>query len=646
MADDRGIPVFSAQDITLSYGGDNILDGLTLNMHEDDRIGLLGRNGCGKSSLLKIIASGVAPSGILSYRRGMRLGVLPQDFMLDDTRSVLENILDGAKDIAAMLVEYEALPHDSVRAHELEDRLTLLKGWDLEAEARSLVLNLGTPPADALVEPLSGGEKRRIALAKTLISQPDLLILDEPTNHLDSETIEWLEGTLRQFKGAILIVTHDRFFLDRVTNRIAELDKGRLTFFEGNYSSYLEQKSAMDMASEVVEHKRQQHLKKELAWVRAGVKARGCKSKSRVARYHAEASEEGFTEKLDIDLVIPKAPVMGNRTAELKNVSKNYGDKSLFDGLDIAFEPDKRIGVVGRNGLGKSTLLKIILGEVQPDVGTVEIGPRTVFNYIDQNRLNLNPDNSVLQELAGMNDWVKLGDETISARGYLRRFLFSDERINTKVGRLSGGERSRLLMAKILKNGGNFLILDEPTNDLDLPTLRLLEEALVAFEGSVLVISHDRYFLNRVCQQIVAFEGNGVVVTQEGDYDYYLEKRQERLNAAKKGGNAPTKNKAAAPAAAPVAKATAAPVKAATPAAPAAPARKLKWAEQKELDVMEASIAAAEAALEEIEGVLADPTTYMSRSKEIPELKAKRQAASDKVAAVYARWEELEKLKG
>ena len=332
-------------------------------------------------------------------------------------------------------------------------------------------------------------------MCKALISRPEFLILDEPTNHLDTESIEWLENFLNRFQGALLLVTHDRYFLDRVSTQIFEVEAGRIQQYPGNYSKYLLQKADEMAAAEVVEHKRQQHLKKELAWVRAGVKARTTKSKSRLQRYHDEAKKGDLKKEIDLELIIPTAPILGNKTVLLENVSKGFEGKTLFEGLDLEFEPDTRIGIVGRNGLGKTTLVNIILGNLEPDTGTVEIGQRTQFNYVDQNRLHLDSEKSVLEEMSEGNDFVIVGEEKISVRGYLRRFQFTDQKINTKISRLSGGERNRLLLAKILKRGGNFIILDEPTNDLDLQTLRMLEEALLHFAGCVILISHDRYFL-------------------------------------------------------------------------------------------------------------------------------------------------------
>ena len=629
MSEDRGTVAVSARELNLSIGTLNLLSDASLTIHEQDRIGLVGRNGAGKSTLLKVISGIESPSsGEIAYKKNLQIGYLPQDFELDSDKTVLENIMAGAEYILKLIKEYESLPPESTRAAQLEEEISHRQGWDLEHRAEVLMQSLNTPPKQAKTGPLSGGEKRRIAMCKTLISEPDFLILDEPTNHLDTESIEWLEECLNKFQGAILLVTHDRYFLDRVSTHIYDLEDGKIRYYQGNYSSYLIQKAEEEATAELIEHKRQQILKKELAWLRAGVKARTTKSKSRIQRYHDEASKEGFEKKLDTEMIIPRAPILGNKTVNLEGVSKSYGDKTLFENLDLEFEPDTRIGIVGRNGLGKSTLVNIILGKVEPDTGTVEVGQRTQFNYIDQNRVSLNPDKTVLDEVADGNENIYIGEQKISARGYLRRFLFTDQKINTKVHRLSGGEKSRLTLAKILKEGGNFLILDEPTNDLDLATLRILEESLINFEGCVLVISHDRYFLNRVCQKILAFEGDGKLVFQEGNYDYYLEKRKEAEKEELK-------------------KATAKPVteEVVEEKPQNTQGRKLKWKEERELEGMEDKILELETEAEELESMFNQPDFYEKHGNEAVELTEKLNSLKSEIEQLYARWEELEEIK-
>ena len=625
MADDRGAVVLSANDLCLTYGTITIFDDASLTIHENDRVGIVGKNGAGKSTLLKIIADVELPaSGDISKKKKLRISYLPQEFELDDNASVQENILNGAADILDMIKEYESLDPSSGKAAQLEQQISHLDSWNLEQEAKVLMQSIDTPDADQKAGNLSGGEKRRVAMCKALISRPEFLILDEPTNHLDTESIEWLESFLSKFKGALLLVTHDRYFLDRVSTQIFEVEDGRIQQYQGNYSSYLLQKAEEMATAEVVEHKRQQHLKKELAWVRAGVKARTTKSKSRLQRYHDEAKKGDLKKEIDLELIIPTAPILGNKTVVLENVSKSFEGKTLFEGLDIEFEPDTRIGIVGRNGLGKTTLVNIILGKLEPDTGTVEIGQRTQFNYVDQNRLHLDPEKSVLEEMSEGNDFVIVGEEKVSVRGYLRRFQFTDQKINTKIARLSGGERNRLLLAKILKRGGNFIILDEPTNDLDLQTLRMLEEALLHFAGCVILISHDRYFLNRVCHGILAFEGDGKLVYQEGDYDYYLEKRNQRQTLEVSAKAEKEKQKAA-------------PKQSAK--------RKLKWKEERELETMEETILEKENEAEKLTELFNQPDFYTKHGDEAVELTQKLEDLKKEIETLYARWEELEEIK-
>ncbi len=522
--------VLTASELEVHYGEQIILNKASLSIHEGDRIGLVGRNGSGKSTFLKIISGILNPDkGEVVKRKGLLVGYLPQDFNLDGNKNVYQNILDGAHDVIGFIKEYEKLPHDSDRRHILEDLILHLDGWNLDTRIKIAMQSLNVPEADRNVNLLSGGEKRRVALCKAIISRPDLLILDEPTNHLDTESIEWTEEFLAGYSGTCLFVTHDRYFLDRIANRIVELSNGTFYSHMGNYTDYLINKSIRLENEEIEERKKQSFLRKELEWVRRGPRARRTKSKSRLDKFSELVNSEGLSEEMDVELLIPPAPRLGNKVLNLVNVEKEMNGEVLFNELNIQFEKGRKLGVVGKNGLGKTTLLKIILGEVQQTAGKIEIGENTLFNYVDQSRLILNEEITVLEEIGEGSEMVKFGEEKITVWKYLRRFLFTDDRINSKIERLSGGEKNRLLLAKILRNGGNFLLLDEPTNDLDLPTLRILEEALIGFEGCLIVVSHDRYFLNRICDSILAFEGKGKVYLSEGDYDYYLEKRKKRL---------------------------------------------------------------------------------------------------------------------
>jgi ATP-binding cassette subfamily F protein uup len=623
------IPVFSANGLIVRYGVTTLLNSSTLALHEGERVGLVGRNGCGKSTFLRIAAGDLEPDGgEVTRRRGALTGYLPQTFGLDDSATVETNILAGAAHIQKMIDDYEATPAEDHRASELLDEIEKHDGWNLDSRLRALVTNLHAPDIDRPAKNLSGGEKRRVALCRALIGQPDLLILDEPTNHLDNRSVEWLEEFMRSYKGTCLFVTHDRFFLDRVTTRIVELKAGTFYSYPGNYTKYLSTKAEREAGEESAEHQRQKFLARELEWVRRGPSARRTKSVDRIARYHEMASEAGPVRDEQMDMIIPPPPKLGNTILDLKDVGVKLGERVLFDRLNFEMPPGSRIGIVGRNGMGKTTLLKVIMGQLEPTWGSVTVGARTVINYVDQNRAVVRDEDTVLSAIAGTADWVVLGDEKIHVRTYLRRFLFTDEAINSKVGNLSGGERSRLTLGKVLLRGGNLLILDEPTNDLDLSTLQLVEESLAQFAGCALVVSHDRWFLNRVCTHILSFEEGGFIDFTPGDYDYYLEKKAARL---------------AAPAPAPVAKPVAA---APAPAAPAKPrGRKLTYKETKELETIEADIHAAEAVVAEIEKLLADPEFFVTRSKEFPEQERKLEAAQKTVARLYERWSELEEIK-
>jgi len=624
--------IISTSEVTVRYGERAVLDSITLGIQEGERLGLVGRNGAGKTTFLRILAGLQTPdSGEVARQRDLVVSYLPQDFMLDATRNVYENIRDGAKPVLDLIAEFESLPHDSKRHEDLEHRIQALEGWTLDQRIETAMSHLNCPAGDRRVETLSGGEKRRVAMCRAIVSLPDFLILDEPTNHLDPESIDWVADFLDEFHGTFLVVTHDRYFLDRVVKRMLELYSGKFWSHDGNYTDYLLAKAERQEADATVEHKRQMFLKKELAWVRQGPRAQRSKQKDRFERYYDEAAKDGPAIEEDMELVIPPPPQLGNRTVEVTNLGMTLGGKKLFSGFSYTFENGQRIGVCGRNGLGKTTLLKAIIGQLPPTEGTVKIGQLTKFNYVDQGRLQLNEERTVLDEASDGTEFVIWGDSRISVRSYLKRFLFADDRITTQVKKLSGGERSRLLLAKILKCGGNFLILDEPTNDLDLPTLRVLEEALIAFPGMVLVVSHDRYFLNRVCTNILAFEGDGKIAHSVGDYDYYLEKK-ERLAKEQ-----------ARQAAAFLAASKSAPARDTKPGGPKP--RKLSFKEQRELDGMEAQIHAVEAEVARIEGLFADPEFFRKHAAKVNQLTTELDAAKENVTKLYARWEELEAIK-
>ncbi|HEY6168317.1 MAG TPA: ABC-F family ATP-binding cassette domain-containing protein [Verrucomicrobiae bacterium] len=625
--------LLSANELTLAFGHQQLLTGVTLSVAPGEKVGLVGRNGCGKTSLLKILAStSEADSGEVSRRRGLRIGYLPQEFELDGAKTVRENIEAGAADLVEWLRRYESGDGSETELSELLDKIHHADGWNLDARINAEASALDAPPLDSLVGPLSGGEKRRVALCRALASQPDLLLLDEPTNHLDAESIRWLEEFLHDFPGAVIFVTHDRYFLDVIATRIVEIDGGRAYSHPGNYTAYLESKAIRQEIAEQSERRRQRFLREELQWVRAGVRAQRSKASHRLDTFYAIAGLEAPPEEREMDLLIPPPPEIGNVGVELVNAGAKVGEGAaerwLFRHQKISLKPGQCTGVVGRNGVGKTTMLRLCLGERAPDEGTVTVGKKVVFNYIDQARMQLDYNGTVMQQVSDINEVVHFGDQKLSARSYLRRFLFEDERVKERVDRLSGGERARLMLAKVLCRGGNIIVLDEPTNDLDLPSLRMLEEALADFGGSVLVVSHDRYFLDRICDQIVAFEDGGVFV-QPGNYSYYLEKRKEREQRGRE-----------------LAERFSAPVALTSISAPAksAKARKLSFKEQRELEGMEAAIAVIEARVAELEDQLNDPKFYAERSREVPGVLQEIDAGKAEAARLYARWEELERV--
>ncbi|WP_035601463.1 ABC-F family ATP-binding cassette domain-containing protein [Haloferula sp. BvORR071] len=624
--------LLSANEIRLAFSYQTLLDGVTLAVAAGEKVGLVGRNGCGKTSLLKILTgSEKADSGEISVRRALRIGYLPQEFELDPELSVHENIAAGAADIVDAIRRYEDGEGSEAELSELLHLIEHADGWNLDARIKATATALGTPPLEVAVGPLSGGEKRRVALCRALASQPDLLLLDEPTNHLDAESIRWLEDFLKTYSGAVIFVTHDRYFLDVIATRIIEIDQGKAFSHPGNYTAYLESKAVRQQIAEQTERRRQRFLREELEWVRSGVKARGTKSRHRLDQFYEIEGLQAPPEEREMDLLIPPPPDLGNIVVELEGAGVNVGTANsprwLFRHLNLELRPGQCTGIVGRNGVGKTTLLKLCLGQLEPTEGKATVGKKVKVNYIDQTRMALDGTGSLLDEVADGNEKVQFGNQTLGARTYLRRFLFDDRRINERVDLLSGGERARLMLAKVLKTGGNLIVLDEPTNDLDLPSLRMLEEALADFDGTVLVVSHDRYFLDRICDQVVAFEDNGVFV-QPGNYSYYLEKRQareqvQRFHAQAAARDAAARQKATGPA--------------------ETKPRKLTMAERKELEAMEETIMVAEEAVAGLEGKLADPE-FQKNFAEIPRVAAKLEEAKTEVARLYARWEELEAI--
>ena len=621
------ITLLDASELKVRFNDNEVLKSASLTIRDGDHLGMVGRNGCGKSTFLKILAGiAQADDGKVTLRSGLGIGYLPQGLDASDGVSVLDTIRDGAAHSFNLLDEYESLPADSNRQTELEQQIAAADAWNIETRIETAMMHLNTPAADRLMGTLSGGEKRRVALCRSIVSNPDLLILDEPTNHLDTDSIEWMAQYLKKFRGAFLVATHDRYFLDETCNHIVELQAGRFHTHKGNYSDYLESNLARMENEQATELKRKRFLRRELDWIRRGPKARTTKAKFRVDKFHSIKNTQGSDKELSMDLIIPPPGQLANRVVDLINVRLELGGRELIERFDFKFEAGMRIGICGRNGLGKTSLLRIVLGQLAPTGGSQKTGVLTQFNYVDQERVQLDPEKTLLQEVAEGADTISFGNGKLAIRAYLQRFGFDPRRINMKVKSLSGGEKSRLLLARILKNGGNFLIMDEPTNDLDLPTLRLLEEALLAFSGCVLVVSHDRYFLNRVCTGIIAFEGDGQVVYNEGDYEYYREKLAERKMRLAKPPVASQAN-------------------AGSSRAPEAKPRKMTWKEKAELEGMEAAILKAEEAVARIESLFADPEFHSKHSANTSELTSELEVAKKRGAKLYARWEELEAIR-
>jgi ATP-binding cassette subfamily F protein uup len=607
--------ILSALDVSIKFGIQVILDKANLTINHGERIGVVGKNGAGKSTLLKILSKTIAPDdGEITSRRGLQVKYVSQDCELDLSKTVIENIRDGASRIYKMLEEYESGEGD---LHEMEHALTECDGWDIDNHIKIAMQELNVPPSDKLCSDLSGGEKRRVGICRAIVSRPDLLILDEPTNHLDTGSIEWLENFLKSYSGTSLFVTHDRYFLDQVATRVIDVDKGQINSYDGNYSAYLTGKAERDAKLEILEQKRKDYIRREIDWIRRGPKARGTKAKYRIQKFDEAKNAKFYSAESDVDLIIPPPPKMGNIILELNEVSMERGGKKLFDNLDFTFERGTCLGIVGKNGTGKSTLLKLVLNELKPVGGNIRVGQNTVFNYIDQNRFLLDEDKTVMEEATDGKEYVMLGDHKLSAWTYVKRFLFTDEQIRQSVKQLSGGEKNRLLLAKMIKYGGNFLILDEPTNDLDLATLRILEEAIENFPGCVMVVSHDRYFLNRICTHTLAFEGDGRYFLNDGNYDYYLEKKKQ-LEATRK--TAVVKKE----------KVVEKPKK-----------KGLSWAEKKEFETIEDDIMTAETTVEEIETTMAASDFYEKYGSELQSFTRSLEEAKEKVAHLYDRWDYL-----
>ncbi|MBV8761944.1 MAG: ATP-binding cassette domain-containing protein [Deltaproteobacteria bacterium] len=582
--------IVTAQDLVKSYGNRHVLRGVSFAVSERDRIGLIGANGAGKSTLLKILVDEErADEGTVTWRKGLVREYVPQ-----------EPKLPLGETIAAFLAR--AADH----------------------EVATVAAALQLPPLASVIGNLSLGERRRVALAHALLGRPDVLCLDEPTNHLDARTVEWLEGRLAAWSGALIVVTHDRYFLDRVATRIVEVDRGKAYAYEGDYSEFLLAQADRLAVEAEGERVRAAFVRREIDWIRRGPKARTTKAKARIDRFDAAVAAAPTSDDrrpTTAMLQLPSGPRLGGTIVELDHVTKSLGGKLLFRDLTLVMKPGDRLGIVGPNGAGKTTLIKTILGLVPPDAGRVIVGANTKPAYLEQGRTELRDDLTVLEEVGDGNDFVELPDERLHVRSFLRQLAFPDNVADTKIGQLSGGERNRVQLARLLRRGGNLLVLDEPTNDLDLPTLAALEDGLLHYNGCALIVSHDRWFLDRVATGILAFDGDGQVTLYEGSYSFYVERRPAPAAADKPVDAKPKPER----------------VKQAAP-------RKRTFKEKAELAGMEGAIEAAESRVRELEATLSDPAVFKDRPTEVQTLVAALDAARAEVERLFARWQELEAI--
>ncbi|MDX2094022.1 MAG: ABC-F family ATP-binding cassette domain-containing protein [Kofleriaceae bacterium] len=592
--------LLTVQGLEKRYGTRRVLAGASFALHERDRVGMIGANGAGKSTLLKMLVARamgnddpalVPDDGLITWKRDLVLEYVAQEPRLDPEAAVAAS-----------------LAREGVAEHEIATIANALK----------------LPPMDAKTGQLSNGERRRIALGHALLGRAEVLVLDEPTNHLDTPTVEWLEGRLASWPGALIVVTHDRYFLDRVATRILEVDRGKVYAYEGDYAEFL-MKQAERLATEAeAEYQRVSFIRREIEWIRRGAPARTTKAKARIDRVDAAVGAAPTSDDqrpAQLALRLPTGPRLGSTIVELDRVTKRLGGKLLFENLTLVMKPGDRIGIVGPNGAGKTTLIRTILGEEPPDSGVVTVGVNTRPAYLEQGRSELRDELTVLEEVGDGYDYVELPDGRIHVRSFLRMLAFPDSVADTRVGQLSGGERNRVQLARLLRRGGNLLVLDEPTNDLDLPTLGALEEGLIAFPGCALIVSHDRWFLDRVATGILAFEGNGKVTFYEGSYAFYAERRPKSVSEARPKTES---------------KDTRSP----KPAGP----RKLTFKEKAELAGMEAAIAATEARVTELEANLQDPNVFKERGAEVNQLVAELDAKRAEIERLFARWQELEAI--
>ncbi len=655
-----------AAGLRLSFGSRIVFDGLTFTIDEGERVGLVGVNGAGKSSLMRILARASEPDrGEVQLRRGAAVTYLPQEpafpegatvaSELEVARAPLKTALAAHAELSTRLAsEPEGAAHGRLLAElaVTSERVEHLGGWDTAHEARRLLDRLGVREWDRSVAELSGGTRKRVAIARALLTRPDLLLLDEPTNHLDADTVDWLEEELDRLSGALLLVTHDRYFLDDLVDRIVEITPGAgVKSYPGNYQAYLEAKLEAEELSASEQHKRDRWIAQEVAWLRQGVEARRTKSKARIQRARKLMAERGYARPKVADFQVAAPPRLSQIVIEASGLEKRFGAQVVLAAASFRLQRGERVGIVGHNGAGKTTFLRVLLGELAPDAGEVVTGRRTRVAYYDQQRARLDPELTVYQAAGGGapgaagEDFVELSGRKVALRDYLDDLLFPSAMQRMQVKALSGGERNRLLLARLFLEGANVLVLDEPTNDLDLVTLNVLERLLLDFDGSVLLVTHDRYFLDKVATAILAFEGAGRVVRYPGNYETYRTLKEQAEQSAQADGSRQQFRGAAARA--PAAPGDEPGGAGARPPPPERPRRpgKLSFNEQRELSSMEAAILAAEERKSTLEAALSDPATYQKAGASVAALRAELEQVAAEVDHLYARWQELEALR-
>jgi ABC transport system ATP-binding/permease protein len=619
--------IFSISELNLNFGEQVLFNNAEMSVHKGEKISLVGKNGVGKSTFLKIISGDIVlDDGNIFYKKQLTKTYLSQELPSDTNITVFDYIMSGAEDIIKYIHELESVDLSPNEATVLDAKINSLDGWNLENRVSTVMQKLKITNQTSLLENLSGGEKRRASLAKALINNPELLILDEPTNHLDIESIIWLENLITSYKGTVVFITHDRYFIDKVATRIIELDDGSFYSYKATYADFLLGKAKRTEVDAEANSKRKSFIRRELDWIRRQPKARGTKSQSRIKNFNDQVALVSNKQDNNLDLLIPPSRRLSEKVIEFSDLGFSFGDRVLFENFDFMITPGMKLGLIGPNGVGKTTFIKLITEEYALIKGNIDKAVSLDINYIDQERCKLNLENTVYDEISEGYEHIMFGNEKITVWTYLKRYLFEDKKIRMPIKYLSGGEKARLLLAKLLKKGGNFLILDEPTNDLDLTSLRALEEGIENFTGCCLIVSHDRYFLDRVCNGILAFSDKQIRYCI-GNYSYYTGKMKELQNKLASNdiavkpklniNNTETKNKI----------------------------RKLKWKEEKELEGIEEKILKIEDRISEIEVIFGKPDFFEKHSSEADSLNLELQSCKANADSLYNRWEDLEKIK-